>query len=564
MKKVISLMIMLLIGVLNVSAKSVSSELCEYSKEYKAWLNLSSEEKENTPMPNMCIQEENGLIGSSNSYSMDSFTLQDQYVLDVRDQSISDDCWAFSTLASIESNLLKNKINTDYLSVAHLELMTQSSLYTPSFVTFNRAFNSGGKLEYTAAYVLNNWGPIKENELPFQTVTNLITNMTTINQMDIINKEASVDVDDIFYLNNSRGMCSESSINTIKQYLVNYGALAASLYFNIQNEEYINGAYYYYNGNNISNHAVAIVGWDDSIEVTNFKNNSTRKGAWIVKNSYGTSNGNNGYYYVSYDDINICTNIVGFYNVDLNVSDEVYYYDDLGTNVSLESRSDVNYIANIFTKQNKEAEKIDKVTFASNSEGMNYTVYYASNASLKDYTEIAKGTTSHGGYISVKPSKDIYITDKFSIIIKFETDDTTKDIIPIAMKGSSKDNPYYNFEVTKGVSYFSTNGEKWLDLGEKVLAQASIRVYTSINEENKTPELSDTSKVNKDMNVELINPNKDIDGVMLGDNVTTPQDADVLVDSPQTGMIGGLSIVAVLLLIGTLIYFKKKNKIFKI
>lgn len=195
---------------------------------------------------------------------------------------------------------------------------------------------------------------------------------------------------------------------------------------------------------------------------------------------------------------------------------------------------------------------------------MNYTVYYASNASLKDYTEIAKGTTSHGGYISVKPSKDIYITDKFSIIIKFETDDTTKDIIPIAMKGSSKDNPYYNFEVTKGVSYFSTNGEKWLDLGEKVLAQASIRVYTSINEENKTPELSDTSKVNKDMNVELINPNKDIDGVMLGDNVTTPQDADVLVDSPQTGMIGGLSIVAVLLLIGTLIYFKKKNKIFKI
>ena len=46
MKKVISLMIMLLIGVLNVSAKSVSLELCEYSKEYKAWLNLSSEEKE--------------------------------------------------------------------------------------------------------------------------------------------------------------------------------------------------------------------------------------------------------------------------------------------------------------------------------------------------------------------------------------------------------------------------------------------------------------------------------------------------------------------------------------
>lgn len=55
--------------------------------------------------------------------------------------------------------------------------------------------------------------------------------------------------------------------------------------------------------------------------------------------------------------MNICTNIVGFYNTDLNVSDEAYYYDDLGTNVTLKSKSDVNYVANIFTKQNANAEK---------------------------------------------------------------------------------------------------------------------------------------------------------------------------------------------------------------
>lgn len=524
MKKALVLITMLFMGISSVNAEDITLELCEYSDEYKAWLNLSIEEKENVSMPNMCKQEkESSLIGSSNSYSMERFTLQDEFVLDVRDQGVSDDCWAFSTLASIESNLLKNQINTDYLSIAHLELMTQNSLYTPSFITFSRDFNSGGKLEYTAAYVLNNWGPIKESELPFQTITNLIANTTTINQIDVTSKKASVDVDDIFYLNNSQGICSENSIKTIKQYLVNHGALAASLYFDTKSN-YSNGAYYYYNGSNISNHAVTIVGWDDNIEVTNFKNNATRKGAWIVKNSYGTTNGENGYYYISYDDVNICTNIVGFYNTDLNVSDEAYYYDDLGTNVTLKSKSDVNYVANIFTKQNANAEKIDKITFASNNEGINYTVYYASNASLKDYVEIAKGTTSHAGYISIIPSKDIYVTEKFSIIVKYETDSNTEDIIPIAMKGASTNSPYHNFEITKGVSYFSTNGEKWLDLGEKVFAQASIRVYTSIKEQEQTPEINNTEKVENDANVEVVNPNKDVDGVVLGDTVSTPDD----------------------------------------
>ena len=262
--------------------------------------------------------------------------------------------------------------------------------------------------------------------------------------------------------------------------------------------------------------------------------------------------------------MNICTNIVGFYNTDLNVSDEAYYYDDLGTNVTLKSKSDVNYVANIFTKQNANAEKIDKITFASNNEGINYTVYYASNASLKDYVEIAKGTTSHAGYISIIPSKDIYVTEKFSIIVKYETDSNTEDIIPIAMKGASTNSPYHNFEITKGVSYFSTNGEKWLDLGEKVFAQASIRVYTSIKEQEQTPEINNTEKVENDANVEVVNPNKDVDGVVLGDTVSTPDDSDIEVDTPPTGMVSGISIIVVLLIIGTVIYFKKKNKIFKI
>ena len=563
MKKLIVILTTVFLGISTVKAADINLELCEYSDEYLAWLNLSEEQKQNMPMPSMCKQEESSLIGSSNSYSMEKFSLQNKYILDVRNQEESNDCWAFSTLASIESNLLKNNIKTDYLSVAHLELMTQKSLYTPSYLTFNRNFNSGGKLEYTAAYVLNYWGPIKESELPFTTITNLLNNKATISQNDVINKKANVDVDDIFYLNNSQGACSKTSIDTIKQYLTNHGALAASIYFNLKDNTYTNHAYYYYNGTNISNHAVTIVGWDDTIDVESFTKKASRKGAWIVKNSYGTNVGDNGYFYVSNDDINICTNVVGFYNTNLDMSDEVYYYDDLGTNVALTSRSDVNYLANIFTKKTSSTEKIDKVTFASAKEGIKYTVYYASNASLKNYDAIATGTTSHAGYISVVPEKDIYVTDKYSIIVKYETDKNTEDIIPVAMKSSSPSSPYYNFKVSKGVSFISTNGSTWLDTGDLLKLQASIRVYTSIESNEKTPEIDDLSNINNDATVELTNPNNNTSGVVLGDTAPTT-DTGVDIENPQTGMISGISIIIALLIIDFIIIIKKKNKIFKI
>ncbi len=584
MKKLIIFIAILFWSIPIVYASDISLELCEYSDEYIAWLNLSEEKRANTLMPNMCKQDSEEKLISSHNYDMSYFTLQNDYILDIKDQSISDDCWAFATLASIESNLLMNNINTDYLSVAHLELMTQDSLYTPSFTTFNRSFNSGGKLEYTAAYVLNHWGPITEDKLPFKNIIDLINQNKTITEKDVTDLKASVDVDNIFYLNNKQGSCSANSIETIKKYLVNYGALAASIYFDLNNADYLNNAYYYYNGSNISNHAVAIIGWDDSVEVTSFTNNSSQKGAWIVKNSYGTNVGDNGYFYVSYDDINICTNIVGFYDTDLNVSSNVYYYDDLGTNVFLTSNSDENYLANVFTKNSDKAQKIDKITFASSTSGVKYTVYYASNSSLTSYEEIASGTTPHAGYISVTPKNDIYVSDEFSIIVKYETSSSTEDIIPVAMKSSQSSSPYYNFKTTKMASYLSIDGTTWIDTAEKLNIQNSIRVYTTEDEDEITPPISDTSSVDDSASVELVNPNEETTTSSIGDTLSeTPTsqssettqeqetsedfvvyDEEVGIPNPKTGIISGISIIITLIIIGTIIYFKKKNKIFKI
>lgn len=576
MKKVITFFVVLFMGVLNVQAED-TLELCEYSEEYKAWLRLSDEEKASTIMPSMCKQDNHNInLLGSNDYSMDYFNLADSgKVLGVRDQAASDDCWAFASLASLESNLLMNNINTGFLSTAHLELMTQDSLYTPSFITFNRDFNSGGRMEFTTAYVLNYWGPVKESDMPFETVLNLIDNNTTVNQSDVTNKKAMVDVDDVFYLSNSQGICSNNTINTIKEYIVNYGALATSVYFN---NAYVNGKYYYYNGSELSNHAVAIVGWDDNVEVTSFNNRATRKGAWIVKNSYGTSVGDGGYYYISYDDVNICTDAAGFYNASLDMSDEAYYYDDLGVNTILESPNNVNYLANYFTKKTSGEEIIDKVTFATAIAGLDYTVYYADNinGNLENWQELASGTTNHVGYMSVDIDKDIKVSDSYGIIVKFETDDTIDDNFYVAIEGLTEDNFYSSYEITNNVSRISFDGKDWMalemdlggDLGINVATQFGIRLYTSVSEDtssnnnqnnvnnNTTPEINDSG------NITVTNPNGSLSDI-VGDTVPTDTPTDV-VENPQTGVISGVSIVIVLAIIGVVIYYKKKNKIFKI
>ena len=98
------------------------------------------------------------LVGDTNvmaSFTSAKFDLRDyNYVTSVKNQNNSETCWAFATMASIESNLLmNNKGNYDF-SEAHLELATQNSLFE-SLMPFSREFNSGGNYFMSAAYLFN-------------------------------------------------------------------------------------------------------------------------------------------------------------------------------------------------------------------------------------------------------------------------------------------------------------------------------------------------------------------------------------------------------------------------
>ena len=146
--------------------------------------------------------------------------------------------------------------------------------------------------------------------------------------------------------------------NEIKRAIIEQGAVSTSIYWD--KNSYANGKNYYnYDHTSSANHAVVIVGWDNNYSKTNFKKIAPGDGAWIIKNSWGTSGGENGYYYVSYYDVRLAplnnpSSTYTFVLADSIKYDKNYQYDIPGqTDYLLNSSSSVWY-KNKFTATDDE------------------------------------------------------------------------------------------------------------------------------------------------------------------------------------------------------------------
>jgi hypothetical protein len=193
------------------------------------------------------------------------------------------------------------------------------------------------------------------------------------------------------------------------------------------------------------------VGWNDTYSASNFRTAPPGDGACIVKNSWGTGSGKDGYYYVSYYDTRFAIGHQECFCFVLNNSvkyRKTYQYDIVGMSDWLynESASNGIWYKNVFNSTDDEVLAAFSTYF---NEKTNYTAYVYVNGELVNVQE----GSAHNGYCTIKLSKYISLKkgDKFEIVLNDHSDRIS--IIPVYETTSSKRD--YALE---GVSFFSFDG----------------------------------------------------------------------------------------------------------
>lgn len=213
----------------------------------------------------------------------------------VRNQGGENSCWAFTTLACLETNLaLKNKRSGKETKVYDFseQYMVSSSFYNNYLngLINSRGLNfkpyEGGNFETRAiGNITNGYGVVNEADYPY------LNTEAPVDLNSLKNKKIAADVLDTITFSNPKNNDERTAlIKKIKEHIVENGGVYTAIKApDIGNFKFnpFNGALYH-NNEEYPNHAVTIIGWDDNYSKDNFVSKPERDGAWIVKNSYGT------------------------------------------------------------------------------------------------------------------------------------------------------------------------------------------------------------------------------------------------------------------------------------
>lgn len=270
---------------------------------------------------------EKGLIPSYFSISFDQlikkraalqlpekFDLRETGLLSApRDQGVVNACWTFATYDAIQSVWARMGFETTAYSVENLA----------NCHGYNVTKNQGGTSGMAIAYFARFAGPVYETSDPF------INNTSGTCNSSITQNDKVALVSQAFYV--------PKEVQIIKEMVYRYGGVVTAMSADQFNTQYYNPATFSVYMKQapagvILDHAVTIVGWDDTKVIANpIGDNPTNTGAWILKNTVGTAKYDGGYFYASYEDVYIgsLATVYG-QRIEKSEVDTVFYYDKLG------------------------------------------------------------------------------------------------------------------------------------------------------------------------------------------------------------------------------------------
>ena len=450
----------------------------------------------------------------------DAYDTTDSLFLPVRNQGGRDTCWAMAALACAEYYALGHGYADsapDYSEWALAYFSTvgfrdnrgNAGLDTHDYNTFE-VFSAGNIHRSTMSLAC--WlGPVSESD------SNTVYSKISENR----EPETLYARDyDAMHLENAYWLTAATDTDraVLKQKLREKGAGVLCMYYvgsylhKTQDEDGIHYAYYNADevhdsyGNLKTNHEVTVVGWDDDYPAEYFDDIPPGDGAWKCRNSYGSSWGENGYFWVSYYDATAMQSAWAVFEYGSADNYDLNYQYDCCTVVSYvdfhQSRKDSNGVvvqqdidldtyANVFTAGS--AETLKAVSTYTYNPGVSYTLRIYTGLNGTTPTAGGKlvltqtGCFDYAGFHTVVLDKQIQLAEDehFSVVFTVGDDSTGGRCVPTC---STRSDWKSVNAAEAGQSFYSTyncaktNKFAWSDFSKSSGSNFRIKAYTDCAE----------------------------------------------------------------------------------
>lgn len=372
----------------------------------------------------------------------------------VKNQGASSTCWAVASLSALETSLRPRE--QLIFSAEHMALKN----------SFTRKIDDGGEYTMSMAYLLSWQGPVLEEQDPYgdrKSPDNLLP-AKHVQEIQIIKNKNKEKIKEFIFKN---GAVQSSFYTSLKS------SVSRSKYYNRDTKAY------YFNGDEEPNHDIIIIGWDDNYPKENFSIQPENNGAYICQNSWGENFGDNGIFYISYEDSKIGSQSVGYSGVDqVSNYNNIYQTDLCGWVGQIGYGNENAYFANVFTAVGK--ENVQAVGMYALDENTSYEIYkvahYEDVNSLNSSELIASGTFENPGFYTVDLNQKFQVDEgqRFAIIIKIYSPNA---IHPVAVEYAVEDR-CENVDLSDGEGFISAYGEDWTNVESEYNCNVCMKLYT--------------------------------------------------------------------------------------
>lgn len=395
-----------------------------------------------------------------------SYDLRDVGKVDpVSDQGDLGVCWAIAA-DSAAAGSIRDQFPQLSLSAMHTAWFCYHGNEEEEFAPLAQPYLAGGN-DARAVGTLAAWkGPVTSDKAPLS-----VDQPTALSES--LRYQADFHLQDAYYMPTGiYGGGKNVSTDIIKQLLMSVGPVTTNYYSHGLNS-YNPDTYAVYNSTSrASDHAVLIVGWDDNYSKDNFVagNQPQNDGAWLVRNSWGSDWGDDGYFWLSYEDKTIVSGNAYLLEEADNYANN-YQYDTTGWSFSLAtdpSNPTTGTAANIFTAEGN--EQLEAVSFYTTDAGTSYHISIYTGVDDGQPTSgtcaLAEqsGRETYAGYHTIELDQPVALEkgQRFSIVVTFENPSYR---MPVPIEWCQMPSPNYVpvYLGNGGESYVYANGA-WYDV----------------------------------------------------------------------------------------------------